>query len=381
MSIISMVIFFLTVLLVYGGANLYVGHRLYRGLKLWLPSLKPWGFVVIYGAAALSFVVSSAPLPAPAGKFFTWLGAYWLGIFVYLFLCFAAADVVLWIGKLTGLVPKPAPSPVRLGAWVIAVACAIALSGYGFRNATQIKEVQYRIDLEDGKLDAPMKIVMVSDLHLGAVGSESRIGELVRRINAMEPDLIAMPGDIFNDDFGRIQNPERIRELFRQLKATHGVYASLGNHDGGPTFEQMVAFLRDSNITLLMDEVTVADGRLAVAGRLDPSPIRGFGGLKRQDISHLLAAVDPNLPLIVLDHTPTKLWQYGPGVDLILSGHTHRGQIFPGSLITNLIYEVDYGHYQRTPGSPHVIVTSGAGTWGPPMRVGTYNEIVEIILE
>jgi len=381
MNIWTMILFIATALLVYGGANLYIGHRFYKGLSLIWPSLNPWLFAAVYAAMALTFVLSSVPFPEPVSTFFARVGAYWLGVFVYLFLLFAAADAAVWLGRLTGLIPSPVPAPVRLGAWVIVVVCVIALCGYGFWNATQIKEVRYRIDLEDGKLSAPMKIVMVSDLHLGAVGSESRIEELVRRINAMKPDLIAMPGDIFNDDFGRIQNPERIRELFRQLKATHGVYASLGNHDGGPTFDQMVAFLKDSNITLLMDEVAIADGRLAVAGRLDPSPIRGFGGLKRQDISPLLAAVDPNLPLIVLDHTPTKLWQYGGNVDLILSGHTHKGQIFPGSLITNLIYEVDYGHYQRTPDSPHVIVTSGAGTWGPPMRVGTNNEIVEIILE
>jgi hypothetical protein len=114
---------------------------------------------------------------------------------------------------------------------------------------------------------------------------------------------------------------------------------------------------------------------------VDPSPIGGFNGLKRQDVSHLLKEIDSSMPTIVLDHTPSNLEQYSNDVDLILSGHTHRGQIFPGSLITNLVFEVDYGHFQKNADSPQIIVTSGVGTWGMPMRVGTNNEIVEIYIK
>jgi hypothetical protein len=381
MSKLTMIIMIATALLVYGGANLYIGHRLYRGLVLVLPALNPWVFACVYGAIALCFVLSSVPLPAVISGALTWFSAYWMGIFVYLFLCFAVTDVLLWMGSLIRLIPSPIPAAVRLWTWMFVVSCTIGLVGYGVYHATQIKEVQYKVATKDSVVSPNMKIAVISDLHLGAVGSEKRIEEVVARINAIQPDLIAIPGDIFNDDFNRIQNPERIRELFRQLKATYGVYASLGNHDGGKTFAQMVKFLEESNITLLMDEVVVIDGRFALAGRLDPSPIGGYGGLKRKDINHLLDEMDPQLPLIVLDHTPSHLSQYSNRVDLILSGHTHKGQIFPGGLITNLVYETDYGHYQRTPDSPHVIVTSGVGTWGMPMRVGTNNEIVEIILE
>ncbi|RUS50874.1 serine/threonine protein phosphatase, partial [Kurthia sp. 3B1D] len=195
------------------------------------------------------------------------------------------------------------------------------------------------------------------------------------------PDFILIPGDFFNDDFTAIQDPKRVSDLFKQLKATYGVYGTLGNHDGGKTFSQMVQLLEESNITLLNDEYVVIDDKLALVGRVDPSPIGGFNGLKRQDVSHLLKEIDSSMPTIVLDHTPSNLEQYSNDVDLILSGHTHRGQIFPGSLITNLVFEVDYGHFQKNADSPQIIVTSGVGTWGMPMRVGTNNEIVEIYIK
>jgi len=94
----------------------------------------------------------------------------------------------------------------------------------------------------------------------------------------------------------------------------------------------------------------------------------------------ILATRDPNMPLVVIDHTPSNIEQYGSEIDLVLAGHTHRGQIFPFNLMTKAIFTVDYGHYQKDTDSPHFIVTSGVGTWGMPMRVGTNNEIVSILL-
>src|SRR5690606_35783301 len=107
---------------------------------------------------------------------------------------------------------------------------------------------------------------------------------------------VCMPGDIFNDYFGSIQDPKKAIETLKKLNATYGVYASLGNHDAGKTFSQMVDFLSQSNITLLNDEYTVIDDRLILVGRLDPNPIGGYGELKRRDIGHLFEQMNPDLP-------------------------------------------------------------------------------------
>lgn len=371
-------------LLVFIAVNIYIGRRLYGGLARIFPALGGRAFGWAYGVVAAAFVLSYFPLPGTLRAWASVFGAYWMGICFYLLLWFVVPDIVLAVGRLARLIPSPVPAAVRFRIWLLAVACAIGFAGYGAWHATQIKEVRYEVKLSDPAVATPVKIAMISDLHLGAVRSEGRLEEIVERINRMKPDLIVMPGDLFNDDFEAIRNPGRASELLRQLEARYGVYASLGNHDGGDTFPRMLRFLKDSNITVLMEEHVVIDDRLVLIGRLDPSPIGGYGGIARGDTGELLAGlagIDPALPRIVLDHTPSRLSQYGDAVDLILSGHTHRGQVFPGNLVTRLLYEVDYGHYQKDPASPHVIVTSGVGTWGMPMRVGTDCEIVEIVLE
>lgn len=164
------------------------------------------------------------------------------------------------------------------------------------------------------------------------------------------------------------------------IRAAYGVYASLGNHDAGKTFKEMLRFLEQSNIQILNDEYVIIDERLVLLGRVDPYPIGGFGELQRKDTTEILATIDTNMPVVVMDHTPTNIEQYGRAIDLLLAGHSHRGQLWPFNFITRAIYTVDYGHYQRDAHSPHVIVTSGVGTWAMPVRIGSNNEIVSILM-
>ncbi|MDR2970507.1 MAG: metallophosphoesterase [Bacteroidales bacterium] len=251
---------------------------------------------------------------------------------------------------------------------------------YGIYNANRIKHVSYEIQLKNVVLN-DINIVMISDSHLGAINNfEKNLERIVQDINDMNPDIVCIVGDIFNDDFNLIRNPDRAISLFRSINATYGVFAVLGNHDGGRTLSQMKEFLEASNITLLNDEHVIIDGRLALFGRLDANPIGGFGTLERQDITDTIVSVGADMPVIVMDHNPIHIKTYGNEVDLILAGHTHRGQMFPGNLITRAIFVADYGHYQKDENSPHAIVTSGVSTWGPPMRVGTNNEIVNVVL-
>jgi hypothetical protein len=369
------------VLLIYGSLSYYTGARIFQWLRLLFPHLNGPIYAVLYGVCALSIVMMFLPLPAGVKGAVSGFGAYWMGMFVYLLLFFLAADLLFLIGSLVKLIPAPLPQGIRFFAGLTVIVLTIGFVSYGIYNANQLKHVSYTVQTKETKRPADMHIVLISDLHLGAVHSERRLARIVEQINALEPDLVCIVGDIFNDDYHAIRDPDRAAELFRQIDAAYGVYASLGNHDSGGTFDEMLAFLERSNIRLLKDEYVVIDERLALFGRVDPSPIGGFGGLERQGISHLVDALDPNLPIVVMDHTPINLDQYDERFDLVLAGHTHKGQIFPANLITDAIYEVDYGHYQRDASAPHVIVTSGAGIWGMPMRVGSNCEIVSIRLQ
>jgi len=364
----------------YGGTNVYIGRKLFDWLKWLFPQINGTVFAVIYALFALSMIVAILPLPSAIKGIMSWPGSYWMGIFVYLLLFLLIADLVVLLGSAVNLIPRPVPPMVGFYASSTALLLMVGFVSYGIYNATQIKNVSYDIQTKESVLSSGMKIVLISDLHLGAVNSEKRLDRIVENINRLEPDLICIAGDLFNDDFHAIRDPERAIEKLKSLKATYGVYGSLGNHDGGKTFAKMLDFLERSDIRLLNDEyVRIAD-RLVLFGRVDPSPIGGFGGMKRKEITETLASLDTDRPVVVMDHTPSGLEQYGENVDLVLSGHTHKGQIFPGNLITNAIFTVDYGHYQKDASSPHVIVSSGAGTWGMPMRVGSHNEIVSIYL-
>ena len=140
----------------------------------------------------------------------------------------------------------------------------------------------------------------------------------------------------------------------------------------------MASFLELSNFCLLNDTSVIIDNRLVLVGRLDGSPIGGYGTLKRKDFTQILTPEMKNLPVVVLDHNPANIHEYGEEADLILCGHTHKGQLFPANLITKVMYTIDYGYYQKDAKSPQVIVSSGVGYWGMPMRVGTQCEIVSI---
>ena len=380
MRILLMLVSFLAVIVVYVSMNYYIAKRLFRWVKFVAPAVNGKVFASLYSLLALMMFVAFMPLPKGLDSIVNWISAYWMGVFVYLLLFFIIVDVLLVILVITKLVAKPISQRTHFIAGSVAVVLTVIVVGYGIYNATKIRHVTYEVETNAEKNKEQMNIVLISDLHLGAVKSESRIEEMVAGINKQKPDLVLLAGDIFNDDFNDIQDPERAIELFKSIDATYGVYGSLGNHDGGTTLSKMVNFLAESNIQLLTDEYEIIDKRLVLIGRLDPSPIGGFGDWQRSEINHLFEEFDEKLPVVVIDHTPSNLEQYGKEIDLIVSGHTHHGQMFPGSLFTDALFEVDYGKYQRDENSPHVIVSSGVGTWGMPMRVGTYNEIVTIQL-
>lgn len=380
MSKVGMMIGVILILTFYGGSSFYIGRKIFQWMKLLFPHVNGTIYTVIYGFFALSLIMVFLPLPTTIKGIMSWIGSYWMGIIVYLFIFFLIADLIIFLGSIVKIIPAPIPPSIHFYASLAVILLTVSFASYGIYNSNQIKNVSYDIQTKETTLSSGMKIVLISDLHLGAVNSEKRLESIVKNINNLEPDLVCIAGDIFNDDYKAIQNPEEAIALLKSITSTYGVYGSLGNHDGGKTFGDMITFLERSNIKLLNDEYEIIDERLVLFGRVDPSPIGGFGELKRKDVTEMIASLDANMPIVVMDHTPSNIREYGEEVDLVLSGHTHKGQIFPGNLITNAVFDVDYGHYQKDDSSPHVIVTSGAGTWGMPMRVGSNNEIVSIHL-
>ena len=214
---------------------------------------------------------------------------------------------------------------------------------------------------------------------------------IVKKINAENPDVVCIAGDIFDNEYDAISKPDKLKEILKGIKSKYGVYACWGNHDlnepilAGFTFNgtednyndpRMEEFLTDAGIHLLDDESVLIDNKFYIVGRRDASRCEKVEG-SRATPAQLTESLDQRKPIIFIDHQPKELDETAAvGVDLDLCGHTHDGQIFPGNLIIHLFWENSCGYLRK--GNMHNIVTSGAGIWGPNMRVGTNSEICPI---
>lgn len=380
-----MIIVFLCVIAFYGATNYYIGKKIFKWLQHLFPKINWIVFVIIYSCFALTtvlnLILSSTNLKVNSKVVISIVqfGEYWMGLYFYLLLFLLISDLVLFIGRRIKRLPAPVPQSIGFHTRTVVFITVIGLVLYGSYNANQIKETSYHIQLDNHSLDN-LNIVQISDLHLGYINDVDFIVEIVDRINDLQPDIVLMPGDLFNGNYNSLSNPSQAIIELQKINSTYGVYASLGNHDAGQSYNEIINFIEESNIQLLNDEHIIIDNKFVLIGRKDSSPI-GDQGTVRGNVADLFDKIDTDMPVIVMDHQPANMIEYGNEVDLILSGHTHQGQMFPGNLVTNAMFTVDYGHYQKDKDSPQVIVTSGVGTWGPPLRVGSNSEIVQIIIE
>lgn len=358
----------------------YLGRRIQEGFQMILPDKFKWCFYAIYIVLALSMFLGRIPISYTLKSLFNTVGAYFMGFYAYGLMLFLLRDLVFRLMRAAKILEENPDHRILGVSSLLLLAAALMLMFYGTYHANQIKVVSYEVDTRNQALTRDLRIVLISDLHLGAVGGEKRLPEIVRTVKAQDPDLILIAGDFFDDDFTLIRNPEKVKELLQSMNSTYGTFASLGNHDAGKTLPDMLAFLEECGVSVLMEEYQIKENSFVVLGRLDPSPIGGFGDKKRKETQEVLSTLPSHLPVIVMDHTPKEVEKYGDGVDLVVSGHTHKGQIFPFQVATDLLFTVDYGYYRKEEKGPGYIVTSGAGTWGPPMRVGTNSEVVLIKL-
>ena len=251
---------------------------------------------------------------------------------------------------------------------------AIALGSF---SAHYPKITNYSVTVEKPLPREGFRVILLSDIHIGAMVRKKELARLVSMINSLEGDLVLIAGDIIDRDLD-IYRKENLNEELGAIMASMGVYAVPGNHDYfGGNLRELKEMLAAAGVKLLADELVLLDG-VYVIGRNDFSVGR-WGGT-RKPLSELTAGLDDSLPLILMDHQPVNLSEAeGAGIDLQVSGHTHRGQIWPALIITGRIYENHYGLLYK--GKTAVVVTSGCGTWGPPLRIGTRSEIVCIELK
>lgn len=320
---------------------------------------------------------------------------YFLGIFMYILMVLFSIDVVRLILKYAVHASWIQSRIVFAAVGACCICIVIIISFSGIYHAKHIKVTPYKITVDKSAPDMDsLKIVLLADTHFGYNSGAVHAQEIVDKINEQQPDLVCIAGDIFDNEYDAVREPEKISEILRTIRSKYGVYACWGNHDlnepilAGFTFKhkkedskqlkdpRMKRFLQNSNIQLLEDEAVLIDNSFYVVGRKDASLIEKIEE-KRKTPAQLTEKLDKDKPIIFIDHQPKEFQEIADaGVDLDLCGHTHDGQTFPGNITIKFLWENPCGYLQK--GSMHNIVTSGSGVWGPAMRVGTNSEICTI---
>jgi predicted MPP superfamily phosphohydrolase len=265
----------------------------------------------------------------------------------------------------------------KFGFWsrIAALVFALIALSLGSFSARYAKVTGYSISVDKPLPKNGLRLILISDIHIGALTHKKELGRIVSKINALEGDLVLIAGDIIDRDMTVYQN-ENLNEEFSAIKSSMGVYAVPGNHDSySGRLGELKEALGAAGVKLLSDEAVLVDNSVYIIGRSD----YGRAGTGRKSLDELTGDIDRALPLILMDHQPRNLAEAErAGIDLQVSGHTHNGQIWPGPVLTGRMYENNYGLLYK--GKTAAIVTSGCGTWGPPVRIGTRSEIVCIEL-
>ena len=357
--------FILGVILIYNMLLFYIGWNGWIWLEIIIGNKKHvkyvfWLILFLFGYSFVfgRFVEDSEVL--------TWIGAIWLGAFYFLLLILPLINLIIFLTKFTTLSKNTA---IKWFGYAVLIGIA-AFFAFGIYNSYTPVIKSYQINIAkpvEGKQS--LNIVMASDMHFGTLAGATHAKNLVQHINSMEPDLVFFPGDIIDDDVKPYLD-EGIPDIFKQINAP--VYASFGNHDRDEGVDLKKVF-NESGMKLLADETLVLENGITLIGRKD----RGYQDVSRAELSDLMKKTDLTKPVFLLEHQPYDFdIALKNGVDLILSGHTHRGQIAPMNLITNMIYENDWGYLKKS--KLQSIVSSGYGFWGTPIRIGTQSEIVQI---
>lgn len=373
------------------------GYLLVRILK-WLGVCSPlfrktWmrmGISLVYLCLASSILIGFLLPAGPARRIMKLTGNYWLGILLYLLLAVLAADILRGVLFLIGKKRRARRPSAAVGG--LCAAAVLLISAWGSCNARIVHVTPYTVSVNKkcGNLKS-LNVVLASDLHLGYNIGAGQMTRMVERINEQKADLVVIAGDIFDNEYEALDKPEELIDILRGIQSKYGVYACYGNHDveekilagftfgGGQKKEssgEMDRFLEKAGIHLLRDEAVLIDDSFYLYGRPDAQrPGRGIS--ERKSAEELMEELDGDKPVIVLDHEPGELQELAEaGVDVALCGHTHDGQMFPGNLITGLMWENSYGYLKK--GNMHTIVTSGVGLFGPNMRVGTIAEICPV---
>jgi predicted MPP superfamily phosphohydrolase len=379
---LGFIIFFSIVIVLYGLINIYIYSR---GLQA-IPHaslLRPW-FIVVFWFLALSYFAARL-LERVALTWFTdalvWIGSFWLGAMVYFLVILLAIDFLRLVNYMIPFFPDFITRNIQYvkQVTIISVVSVVLLTVIGARiNAMMPRIKTLELTIHKSSPLKELNIVAISDVHLGTIICSSHFMRIVDKINSLNPDVVLFVGDLVDEDIEPVIR-QNLGETLHLIKSKYGIYGITGNHEYIGGVEEACNYLVNHGVTMIRDStITIADA-FTLVGREDVN-IHEFVGKQRKKLADLMKNVNKSLPVILMDHQPLHLNDaVDNSADLQLSGHTHHGQLWPFNYIAQAVYEVSWGYKKK--GNTHIYVSSGVGTWGPPMRTGNTPEVVNLKLK
>jgi predicted MPP superfamily phosphohydrolase len=351
---------------------------------------EPWASVGKWVLVGLALLVVASLLLRRAPREFSspvaWVVYIWLGLLFFLFFLWVAVDTTrgaIWIGQRVASSPPQDPERrLVIARWLGALVGlgALGLGGLGMANVLRgvaVKKVKVALAKLPSKASG-YRIAMISDVHVGPTIGRGFLEDVVKRINALKPDLIAIVGDLVD---GSVADLGPLVQPLKDLQAKDGVFFVTGNHEYYSGVDEWLAFLPTLGIRVLRNErVSIrgeGDDGFDLAGVEDLAS-HGFEG-HGPDLPRALLGRDASRALVLLAHQPKAILEAARhGIDLQLSGHTHGGQLFPWKYLVRLDQPYVVGLHDHE--QSQIYVSCGTGYWGPPMRVGAPAEITDIEL-
>src|ERR1035437_2814215 len=369
--------FFIIFLALYSLLNYYIGLRGWQALE-GAAYLRPL-FLIIFLFSALSYIFSKVVqkyLPTIIYETIETIGSFWFAFMLYFFIAVILLDVIRLVNWGFNILPYfnnySFVKLIMLGI-VTGIVILIIISGYINTRTLKISTLNIEIPAKNSSLKE-LNAVLISDIHLSSINENGFAGDIVKKINALHPDIVFVGGDLVDDKAAGLREKE-IGFSFIEIISPMGVYGITGNHEYINGVDSSVNYMKELKVIPLRDSSITINNGFVLIGRED----RSKGLKKRKSLKDLVEGSEKNLPVILMDHTPFQLEEaMENGVDLQLSGHTHHGQMFPINLITSKIYELSRGYKKK--GNSQYYVSSGVGTWGPPVRIGSRSEIVNIMI-
>lgn len=367
--------FIIIALLLYLLGNFYVFHHLWVAMP---PSTI--GRIIIIAFASivvlslfLSFVAGES-MPVGLTSVLYKIGTSWLFILIFFFIVLFVKDLIGFANRFLHFMPADAITRYTTDNWLglaFMVGFIVMLMTCGYLKYTWKVRVELPITTDKPIGDrSSLRIVAISDMHLGYGISDKELAGWVEMINKENPDIVLIAGDIVDNSTTPL-NAGNYAENLRKLKAPLGVYACMGNHEYISGQVECTNFINKSGIKMLRDASIEIDSTFYIVGRDDRA------NPSRKRLAELTDSLDKSKPIILLDHQPYHLEEAEDyGVDLQISGHTHQGQVWPISMITKAMYEIDHGY--KVKGKTNIYVSSGIGIWGGKFRIGTQSEYVVI---